>query len=162
MDLSLITAIASAISSAKQLGQAAIGVRDFNEMAPVIAQLNDQLLKAQDAMFKHNSELLVLQQQQFETTEKLRKVEEALAQRGRYTLVELAEGIFVYRVNVAPIAGNVDNPVGTEPAHHVCQSCFDKGVKAVLQRTVNYGAVSLDCPICKGSFRTGGTEPFSL
>jgi hypothetical protein len=162
MDLSIITAAVSALSAAKELGKAALGVRDFNEVAPVIAQLNDQLLKAQDALFRHNAELLSLQQEQFETAKKLREMEEALTQRGRYSLVELSRGHFAYRVNIAPVNSDVGNPVSAEPLHHVCQPCFDKGVKAVLQRHSFYGAISLDCPICGKGVSTGETEPFSM
>jgi hypothetical protein len=164
MDLSVITAAVGAISAAKELGKAALGVRDFNEVAPVIAQLNDQLLKAQDALFRHNAELLSLQQEQFETAKKLREMEEALAQRGRYSLVELSNGVFVYRVNVAPEAGALDKPSGAEPLHYVCQPCFDKGVKAVLIRRENDFTVFHNCPECNTNFveQNKPREPMGL
>lgn len=162
MDLAVISAAIGAISVAKELGKAALGVRDFNEMAPVIAQLNDQLLKAQDALFRHNAELLALQQEQFETAKKLREMEETLAQRGRYSLVEVSRGQFAYRVNVAVETSEVGNPGRAEPLHYVCQPCFDKGIKAVLQRENFYGAIYLDCPICETKVSVGETEPFNL
>lgn len=152
MDLSVITTAVGAISAAKELGKAAMGIRDFNEAAPVIAQLNDQLLKAQDALFRHNAELLALQQEQFETAKKLREMEEALAQRGRYSLFELSPGVFVYRVNVTPGGSDVQNPSGTEPMHYVCQPCFDKGVKAVLARNETHLRVIHLCPSCATAF----------
>lgn len=162
MDLSAVSAVVSAISASKELAKAAIGVRDFNEMAPVIAQLNDQLLKAQDAMFKHNAQLMALQQENFEATEELRKMKEALAERGRYSLVELSDRVFVYRVNVSPSSGDMGNPVSTQPIHHLCQPCFDKGVKSVLQKSSFYGAISLECTICDKRYSTGTTEPYDL
>jgi hypothetical protein len=160
MDYSLVSAAVTAMSVAKELGKAALGIRDFNEIATVMAQLNDHLLKAQEALFAHNAQLLALQQEQFETTKELREVKEALAQRGRYALVELSDRVFVYRVNVAPIGGDVSDPLATEPLHYVCQSCFDKGIKSVLQKHRFYGAVSLTCPVCKGDFPTGTSEPY--
>lgn len=161
MDLSLISVIASAIGSAKELGKAALGVRDFNEMAPVIHQLNDHLLKAQDAMFRHNTELLTLQQEKFETTEELRKLKEALADRGRYTLFELSDRVFVYRMNVSPVGSHVGDPVSPQPQHDICQPCFDKGIKAVLKKHSRLGRVSLVCPHCEDLSWTGETEPFN-
>src|SRR5471032_1850853 len=99
MDLSLIQAVATSLSLAKDLGKAALGIRDFNEIAPTISVLNDQLLKAQDALFKHNTQLLALQHEQFETTKELAKMKEALTEKGRYSLIALSLGVFVYRVN---------------------------------------------------------------
>lgn len=162
MDLSAVSAVVSAISASKDLAKAAIGVRDFNEMAPVIAQLNDQLLKAQDAMFKFNAQLMTLQQENFEATEELRKLKETLAERGRYSLIELSDRVFVYQVNVAPGAGEVGNPVGAQPLHHLCQPCFDKGVKSVLQKSSFYGSISLECSICEKKYSTGLTEPYGI
>ena len=150
MDFSMISAAASAISVSKELARAAVGLRDFNEIAPKLSELNAQLLKAQDALFAHNSQLLALQQQHFETAEKLRKAEKALAERGRYSLVELGTGKFAYRLNVAPQGSDMVDPLRTEPVHHVCQACFDKGVKTVLQRiSYPYGGSSLTCFTCK-------------
>jgi hypothetical protein len=153
MDLSMISAAASAITVSKELAKAALGVRDFNEMAPVVAKLNEQLLKAQESLFGHQAQLLTLQQEHFETTEKLRKVEKALAERGRYTLIELSPGNLVYTANVTPVDGDAINPARAEPPHHVCQPCFDKGTKAVLRRSVFYGAEDWTCPVCNTEVR---------
>lgn len=152
MDLTLITAAVNAINVSKDLAKAAIGVRDFNEMAPVVAGLNDQLLKAQQALFAHNAQLLALQHEQFETAKELAKAKEALAEKGRYSLVELSRGIFVYRVNVAPVGSHVGDPVRAEPLHYVCQPCFDKGIKVVLQRVESAGGVGHRCSGCKNVF----------
>jgi hypothetical protein len=149
MDLSMISAAASAITVSKELAKAALGVRDFNEMAPVVAKLNEQLLKAQESLFGHQAQLLALQQEHFETTEKLRKVEKSLAERGRYTLIELSPGNLAYTANVAPVDGNAIDPARAEPQHHVCQPCFDKGNKAVLRRLVVWGTETWTCPLCE-------------
>lgn len=149
MDLSAISAAVSAITVSKELAKAALGVRDFNEMAAVVAKLNEQLLKAQEGLFGHQAQLLALQQEHFETTEKLRKAEKALAERGRYALIELSPGNFAYSANITPVDSEVGNPVSTEPPHNVCQPCFDKGSKAVLRRTVFYGTEVWTCPVCR-------------
>lgn len=154
MDISFISAAVTAMTAAKELGKAALNVRNFNEIAPVITNLNDQLLKAQEALFIHNSQLLNLQQEQFETTKKLRELEEALAERGRYSLFEMADRVFVYRVNIPPVSGNVSDPISSNPMHYICQSCFDKGIKSVLQgiRYLNKAPHALKCSICGGLF----------
>jgi hypothetical protein len=162
MDMSLFTAAIGAVSAARELGKAALAVRDFNEVAPVIANLNDQLLKAQDALFQYSAHLLAMQQEQFETAEQLRKLKEALAQRGRYSLFAIADRTFVYRVNVTQERSEMEDPLGPEPLHYVCQPCFDKGVKSVLQKNRLYGSVFLECMVCDKRFYTGETEPFGV
>ncbi|QRX82229.1 hypothetical protein [Glaciimonas sp. PAMC28666] len=162
MDFTLIGVAASAMSAAKEFGKAALNVRDFAEMAPVIAGLNEQLLKAQDALFIHNTHLLALQQKEFETAKKLREMEETIAQRGRYSLVEITTGIFTYGMNISPVSSDVSHPIGAEPMHYLCQSCFDKGIKSVLQRDSLYGSVYLDCVCCQKKLYNGERERSGL
>lgn len=134
MDYSLVGIAASSISMAKELAKTAIGLRDFNQVSAVVSQLNDQLLKAQDALFTHNAQMLTLQQQHFEATQKLREMEEAIAERGRYSLFELIPGFFVYRMNITPVAGHVSDPGTSEVLHYLCQICLDRdGFKSVLR-----------------------------
>lgn len=163
MDISLFTAAVSSINAAREIGRAAIAVRDFNQFAAVVAQINDQLLKAQDSLFAHNAQLLALQNEVFESREQLRKMQETLAQRGKYALIELGKGQFVYRsrADAIPMTSGTGDPAFTEPEHHICQICFDKhGIKSVLQRRVWMGgAVSLDCTNCKDSVPTGEIDP---
>ena len=49
----------------------------------------------------------------------------ALDDRSKYALTEVFPGKFCYSAKVDEKSG--------EPAHHICQLCFDAGVKAVLQ-----------------------------
>lgn len=133
MDFSQISAIAAAVGAAKQLGEAALGIRDFNQLSGTVMNLNAQLLKAQEGLLAHNTELLQLQNEHFHAREKLRELEEALRERGRYTLVEVAPGNFAYRVNLTPQESRPGEPSSTEPLHYVCQSCFDNGRKVVMQ-----------------------------
>jgi hypothetical protein len=158
MDFSLMSTAVSSLSAAKELGKAMVGVRDFNTIAGTVAQMNEQLLKAQDALFAHNTSLNELQQKYFETTEKLRTMERIMAERGRYALFEITKGSFVYRSKPAEIIANDGNAVLAEPLHYVCQRCFDSGTKVVLQRKVFYGAVELCCSNCKIDLQTGETE----
>ena len=153
MDLSLIGAANSAIVAAREIGKAAIGLRDFNQLSAVVAQLNDQILKAQDSLFAHNTQLMALQQEVIEAREKLRKMEETVAQRRRYTLFELSDGVFVYRVNISPEGGAASDPCSAEPIHYVCQPCLDtKDVRVVLVRSGTQLCITHICPQCKAEF----------
>lgn len=155
MDFSLITGAISSLTSAKKLADAALQVRDFNQASAAISQINDQLLEAQQRLFAHNAALLMLQQQHFEATNEIRELKEALAERGRYSLFELSEGVFVYRVHQVPQQGGTTEPGEAEPQHYLCQGCFDKGIKSVLQKGSRVGHLYLLCPQCDSKFPTG-------
>ena len=151
MDFGLISAAATAITSAVDLGRAAIGVRDANVAVLEISKINDQLLKAQEAILRHNTELLALQQQHFETAQQLREAQEALEERGRYSLVQIARGQWAYRVNITPELSGASKPTQAQTPHYVCQQCFDRGVKAVLQFSDGMGYGQLTCHTCRVS-----------
>lgn len=153
MDISALSAALSAISTAKAISSSAIAARDDAILKPTIIQMNDQLLKAQEALSLLSAHLLSVQQQLFETSDKLRKAEETIAERGRYTLVESGPGNWVYMVNILPEQSRSGKPGGAQIPHYVCQPCFDSGRKVVLvlkdfPETDPY----LMCPVCKASF----------
>lgn len=151
MDGTSIMVAFSALDAARKAALVALEVRDFNKTAAELSKINEALLQAQNALLAQNAVLFQLQSEKFETAEKLRKLEETLSEKARYSLVEITQGSFAYRVNVAPQQGGASEPSGTEPVHYVCQPCFDKGVKSVLQSAGHL----LTCTICKSSFKTG-------
>ena len=159
MDFSSFGAAASAITAARELGRAMVGVRDFNEFATTVSQLNDKLLKAQESLFTLNTLLLDLHSKYFEACEELRKAKEAIKQRNSYSLVELGTGTFVYQKNITVSLGEVGEQTPAEPMHYVCQRCFDSGFKSVLQRSVSGGIVHLRCLVCTTKLRTGESGP---
>ncbi|KLD63906.1 hypothetical protein [Dyella japonica] len=144
MDLALINTAVTSLAHIRQLGEAMKDIRDFNLVAAQVAEINSQLLKAQESLFAHSAQMHELQAKYREVSDELRKANEALAERGKYHLHELSPGVFVYRCGE-----------GEQPVHHLCQPCFDKGTKAVLQRHNRWGAISIDCPICNKQFHTG-------
>ena len=149
MDLSLIATASTSISAAVELCRTAIDDRDDRIAAHKIAQINTQLLEVQQALFRHNMELLALQQAHFECTEKLRKAEEAAAERGRYLLVQVGRGQWAYRSDVVPEQGGPGQPGQPQPAHYLCQPCFDHGRKVVMQFGDSLGFPALWCPVCR-------------
>jgi cell division protein FtsB len=151
MDFSVVSAAMSAITSAKTFGQSLLELRDFSQTAGIVSQLNGELLKAQESLFNLSTQLNQLQQEHHDTERQLRDAQDRLAERGRYELFELSDGVFVYRSS----QGNSADGTG-EPVHCLCQPCFDKGTKAVLRKNnVPWGTITLQCPICKEAFPTG-------
>lgn len=155
MDISSFAALASSLSSAVEIGKAALGARDTKLVQESIARLNEEVLNAQQALFNAQSALLQLQSEHFECTQQLRRLQEALDDRARYALFEFpsAPGNFAYRLKNAPALGTAGEPVGAEPMHYLCQGCFDKGVKSILARTVaaTIGLTEImeACPNCE-------------
>lgn len=162
MDLASISTAFSAIDLIRKGLSAAIDVRDFNKAAAELAKLNDALLSAQSALLAQNSALFELQSQKFETAEKLRKLEETLAEKGRYRLFELSRGTFVYRVDLTPAEGGTVDPSSAQPDHYLCQPCWDQGRKSVLQ---HLGSGIWRCSLCSqtvdGPERASGVQYYS-
>lgn len=161
MDLSIIGAATSALAAAKEIGTAAIGLRDSNQIAAAISQLNDQLLKAQDSLFSHQSQLLAMQQELFGLKDTLRQKESALIEAqdeiaklqqkklefDQYERVRHAGGGWVYRRK------NVSPDDEDEPAY--CANCFEHEQLSVLQPGTREDRTYLVCPRC--SFKTRRT-----
>lgn len=161
MDLASISTAFTAIDFIRKGLAAAIDVRDFNKAAAELSNLNEALISAQTALLAQNSALFSLQNEKFEMAEKLRKLEESLAERGRYSLVELAPEHFVYQVNATPQDTGDGSPREPQPLHHLCQPCFDTGSKAVLQQHTYLGTVYLRCPTCKNKYDSGQRQRMS-
>ncbi|WP_199173725.1 hypothetical protein [Comamonas sp. 26] len=103
MDWTAIGGITASISAARDIAKGLSATRDANLINEKTSALLEQLLKAQEGLLAHNTALLQLQDEYFKASEKLRKLEEAARERGRYSLVELASRHFAYRVNISHI-----------------------------------------------------------
>lgn len=153
MDFSLITAAATSLRMAAEIGSAALSLRDFNQLAGELAKMNGELLKAQQALFAHQTTLMEIQAKYAQATKELAQANHALQQRESYALFEIGAGKFVYRSQPVQAQGNSGVAVAGEPVHYLCQPCFDSGRKQVLQLFLNAadGPVA-QCPSCKVFF----------
>lgn len=150
MDFTLISGLVGSLKATYDLGNAAIGVRDANKLLETVVEMNGKLFDAQQRLFAISGEAMALQQQLVEAQQKNLELETALQERGRYTLFETAKGHFALKSKVE--ASSAEGPVDAEPVHYVCQPCFHKGIKAVLQRNHYMGIPGgLDCPSCKNT-----------
>jgi hypothetical protein len=159
MDFSHIGVVATSLGVAMDVAKTMVGIRDSQLVGEKVGAITEQLLQAQQALLAHNASMFQLQGQYFEACEELRKLKEAAHERGRYSLVELAPGYFAYRVNLIPQESGSVEPGSAEPLHYLCQPCYDKGIKAVLNTAVekvnrNY-TQALVCPLCKHAVAKG-------
>lgn len=151
MDVATISALFSSLKAVKEFGEAALAVHEFNEVAPIISNLNSEVLKAQDSLFSHNMELLSLQQKYFEATKELAEIREAIAQKARYTLFDLGVGQFAYRADPRPAGTHMGHPIGAEPEHYICQKCFDGPDHRKVVLIFRRGNCTWYCAVCSSS-----------
>lgn len=145
MDFTSLQAAATGIATAQQLLASALGVRDFNASAATLARANEQLLNVQQQLFAHMAVAMQLQQDLFDSSKKLRQLEERQDERKRYALSAIFPGVFAYRYQSV----NLEKGQIADPVHFLCQPCFDKGIKAVL---VRHNDICWTCPSCKTSY----------
>lgn len=124
MDYGLITSSLSSLAALADLGKSAIGVRDAAQVTTIVAQMNDKVLAVQNNLYRHQAELMELQQKFHEAQLKIRDMEAREGERDRYELHEPYRGSFVYRLK---------GTINGEPSHMLCQTCFDTGRKSILQ-----------------------------
>jgi hypothetical protein len=156
MDLTFISTAASALSAAREFGKAAVGLRDFNELATVVAKMNEQILNAQDSLFSHQTKLFAINEEVQTLRNALAEAHQKLEQRGRYELFVLSPGVYVYRSK----ADGGSTQVKSEPAHFVCQPCFDvKGERGILLRMSSAVGISHRCPLCETTYRETEIDP---
>ena len=124
MDYGLITSSLSSLAALAELGKSAIGVRDAAQVSTIVTQMNDQVLAVQSNLYRHQAELMELQQKYHDAQLKIREMEVREGERDRYELHEPYRGSFVYRLK---------GTIRGEPSHMLCQTCFDTGRKSILQ-----------------------------
>lgn len=145
IDPAAIGIVSSSLGTAINMAKALSGIRDAALLAERTAALNDELLKTQEALLRHNAGMFELQTQYFEACEELRKLKEAVAEKERYPLVDLGLSVFAHRVDVPPDQSGTSAPGTTETTYYLCQPCLDLGRKSVLQVST-YRAF---CSVCK-------------
>jgi len=90
------------------------------------SKLLSQVITLQQTLMQLQSENHSLLNLKHEAEQLALELQAKLAERSRYELYELAPGKLVY----APKPDAND----AQPAHYLCQNCYDKGIKSVLRR----------------------------
>jgi len=146
MDFHILLA---SINSARQLGSALIAERDGIKAAAIQIDLSEKLIQAQSqisevlaAIISKDAALSVL-------TERIRELEASQSERARYQLAKLGTVGEFFAYQLRP-AGELSERTD-EPAHFLCQPCFDAGKKGVLRVTPTYAF----CPLCKLNMQVG-------
>jgi hypothetical protein len=117
-------AITSPLKAASETVQGLVNVRDQIKLGDTVIKLQAQILSAQQGASSAQS-------REMEMTEEIRSLKARVAEletweteKTRYALDKLPPGVFV--LSLKP------DMAGTEPAHSICQTCYQRGKKSIL------------------------------
>jgi hypothetical protein len=154
MDMSTLVSAGQSFAAMKNIASALVDIRDYTKLAAMQADLLKQIVDAQGAMFEVQATLQAQLQEIGTLKAEIANLKKAAAERESYALYEICPGSFVYRSQL-PVTP-------TTPMHYVCQPCFDKGVKGVLEvADLHMRGRTATCPVCERmiSLRHGPPQP---
>jgi hypothetical protein len=127
VDISAIGAALSALTAAKDIGEAMIGLRDE-------AAFREKLIEFQSKLIDANNGVFAAQDERSALIERIRQLEQKVAdftawesEKEKYELQNLGDpnyGVFAY----------ASKPGIAEPAHWICPTCYERRQKSILQR----------------------------
>jgi hypothetical protein len=126
---SIVSAIGG-VSASLEILNKLLSAHTSKEVADAVSDVQSKLITA-------HTVALALQEQVAEQAEEIRKLRETAAEKARYQLVEIipGRGVFAYFYDGTPFKRAPRKPAVSEPPHYICQRCFNKGIKSVLQAT---------------------------
>lgn len=155
----MIAEIAAGLSSLKAATDIAKGLNAANTQASI----NEVKLALHEKIFEAREALTSAQESQTAALERIRELEKEVAQlkawsteKERYELMDLYRGFFAYVPKIGEERG--------EPAHALCATCYERGVKSYLQ-TNGSGNVHMrawECPSCKTSVKNQWNDMAAL
>lgn len=143
--------IGAALTSAKTLydtARAAMEARDDAKLKTAMVELQGKLHDATQAAITSISEAMTLQKDLRAAQDELAEIKRKQADRERYALTQLPGEGKQFAFARKPSAEGED-----EPPHYLCQGCYDKGFKFVLQGTEGQFWWEYSCPGCKTTLR---------
>jgi hypothetical protein len=124
------------------------------DLARGLKDINDATVR-NAAIIELQRKILAVQQEQSGLLDRTRELEHQIesleaweSEKQRYDLRELPPGVFVYELKPSDATG--------EPPHKICQTCFQRRKKSILQADapVN-GIYRLNCFECGTQLRAG-------
>jgi hypothetical protein len=150
-ELSQLIPIGGAI---KNITTALVQERDREKLAALKIELTDKILELQTKLLEVHSAVVLESEALRRAQDRIRELESSEREKSRYELAKIGSvGDFLaYRLRPA---SELSERQG-EPAHFVCQTCFDAGKKSVL---VHNGSGYWSCSLCKTGHQTTERVP---
>ena len=133
----------------KSMLDTAKGLKDMNDTAV----RNAAAIDLQEKILTVQAEQVALVERIGQLEKEVTRFETWEAEKERYKLTELPPGVFVYALQ--------ENAEGGEPMHYLCETCFNKGHKSVLQNRGNFNGLDhFECHACDAKINAGyGVKP---
>lgn len=100
-------------------------IDDANLIQTKVFELTREIMSAQQCALAANMSQSDLLQRERDLEAEISKLKDWNAEKQRYHLVELTDGVTAYAVK--------EEVRGTEPMHHLCTNCYDHGQKSIMQ-----------------------------
>jgi hypothetical protein len=151
-DMTLINQTFTSLQSASQLVKALIGLRDSAMIDSKVIELRDHLIEAQGSMMQAQMQQSALIQEVQGLKQQIMDLENWNEEKQRYQLIPPWPGCFVYALK--------ESCKGGEPAHWICEHCYQEGRKSLLHNTFknnNRRIVFIKCSHCGLELETMST-----
>jgi hypothetical protein len=137
-DMATIAAAISSLNSAVNIARGMVDLRDSAKIRSKVIELQSAILSAQSNALAAQSDQSLMLQRIRDLEEEVARVKAWNTEKEKYELKETQPGFFAYAIK--------ENARGTEPAHLICASCYQKDQKSILQKHTEH---SVRCPDCK-------------
>lgn len=153
MDISLLL---TSISGSIELGNLLVNERDRHKAAAIQIDLTEKLIQAQVQVSQVLAAIIEKDGLIQALTQRNRELEASQTDRARYQLAKLGTvgDFFAYQLRTPSELGDRSD----EPAHFLCQPCFDAGKKSVLL----VGKYTALCSVCKTSISVASKPPINI
>jgi predicted RNA-binding Zn-ribbon protein involved in translation (DUF1610 family) len=139
MDMSTIAAALTSIKAAKELLQAATGLKIDNDTRVQINKALNEVSEIQEKLFDAREQLYNLQQENDTLRQQLKASDDWHSRLEKYELIQTSGGAVIYKSR------------NNTPMHFVCPNCIEKKAMQILQ-DVQDGEYR--CPGCQNSYWT--------
>lgn len=125
VDIASIAGALSALQTAGEIAKGMIGLSDTAKIQGKVIELQSAILAAQSNALSAQAEQSSLLSRIGDLEKEIAKVKAWEAEKENYELFQFRPGAFAYRFKTS-----VDP---AKPAHEICATCYESGVKSILQ-----------------------------
>ncbi|MBP9800642.1 MAG: hypothetical protein KBD39_11065 [Sterolibacterium sp.] len=149
MDMTALIAALNGVKQVKDVAEAAIGAKQAievgrvqSELLPAIVESYCQLLEAKMAQMELTQRLRDAEDAVRQAHDELARRQDWATEAARYALAVVGDQAYAYALKPEAARG--------EPAHHLCQPCYEQGKKSILQNAGHrdYRRI-MACPQCR-------------
>lgn len=143
-----IDAITSPLKAAGESIKGLVEIRDQVKFGEEVAKLYSQILAALQGVVAAQTREATLLNEISDLKKRLLELDAWETEKNRYVLEKLPPGSFVYTLK--------PEMAGSDPEHHICQTCYQRGKKSILHSTVSgNGIYFLMCKECGTQLEVG-------